>query len=104
MVMDTGALFYANRIDIHDLDSEKICEIIKNELNTIDQLEVWKIHKHLCDRKITIETGMIYSKVYSFYYPFSGDSFDETTGEYIKTINEKFPKELLPYLIGETII
>jgi hypothetical protein len=112
-MLDYISIFYQNKIDIDGLDSVKINEIITNELNNIEQIEVWKLReqyvttRYQIHREISINNHRIYAKVYTYATAY----FDETEREYdskgnvielhkVRKIDEKYPKELSKYVIN----
>lgn len=108
MVSEIVSVFYKNKIELDiNTNSLIISDIIKQELENIENLPVWKLYKEKLDKYITISTyeyydyknnlnkkvcdisSILYYREYAYI-----ENYDS------KKINEKFPKELLEYVIS----
>lgn len=115
MVNQIVSLFYQNNERLNfDSDITTITTTIQKELENIQNLEVWKLHKDKLTKNISIETLISHDyktnsskKIYyitSLLY-YKGIAYFETSDPKnpwndIKTINEKFPKELQEYVLS----
>lgn len=103
MVHNTYSLFYKKQYKLNiDTDSRTISKIIENELNQIEELEVYKLHKEELIKNISIET---YMNEYHIRILLLNNNLPEVevyeNKEFKMKENEKFNKELKKYILGE---